>query len=83
MVSCWLKKWDETSVRVELPDGTKEIAGVVISGDEVLVYPCYCDPEYYNRISEFFDGVFCRVLKDGIWVDKDDYMEIDPKEDKK
>lgn len=47
------------------------------------MYPCYCDPEYYNRISEYFDGVFCRVLKDGEWVDKDDYKEIDPKEDKK
>ena len=43
---------------------------------QILVYPCFCDPEYATRIDVFFDGAFCRVWKEGEWVDKEDYMEI-------
>lgn len=78
---CYLKSWDRKSHKVEIPDGTNEIAGVIISGDEVLVYPCFCDPEDVNRIYDFFEGAFCRVWKDGEFVDKDDYMEIETQED--
>ena len=78
---CYLKSGVRNgSHKVEIPDGTKEIAGVIISGDEILVYPCFCDPEYATRIGDFFDGAFCRVWKDGKWVDKDDYMEIETEE---
>ena len=89
---CYLEKWDHTKREVEIPDGTKEIAGVIISGDEILVYPCFCDPERFNRIDDYFEGAFnridnyfegafCRVWKDGEWVDKDDYVEIETEED--
>ena len=62
---------------VQLPDGTTEVAGVVITGDEVLVYPVFCDPMGCYRIDDFFDGAFCKVYKDGKWADKDDYGEIE------
>lgn len=79
---CYLKSgFRNISHKVEIPDGTKEIAGVIISGDEILVYPCFCDPEYIHRCIDFFDGAFCRVWKDGEWVDKEDYMAIGTKED--
>ena len=75
---CYLKSgFRNISYKVEIPDGTKEIAGVIISGDEILVYPRYCDPEYIHRSVDFFDGAFCRVWKDGEWVDKEDYQEIE------
>lgn len=77
---CYLKRWDNASREVEIPDGTKEIAGAIITGDEVLIYPCFCDPEGPGRLRDFFDGAFCRVWKDGVWVDKEDYMEIEPQE---
>lgn len=79
---CYLKSGVRNgSYKVEIPDGTKEIAGVIISGDEILIYPVFCDPEEWNRIDDFFDGAFCRVWKDGEWVDKDDYFEIEAEED--
>lgn len=77
----YLKRWDNASRKIEIPDGTKEIAGVIVSGDEILVYPFFCDPERLNRIDDYFDGAFCRVWKDGEWVDKEDYQEIVTKED--
>lgn len=78
---CYLENWDHTKREVEIPDGTKEIAGVIISGDEILVYPCFCDPERFNRTDDYFEGAFCRVWKDGEWIDKDDYVEIETEED--
>ena len=58
---------------VEVPDGTTEIAGVVVSGDEVLVYPVYADPMWANRCVDALDGGFCRILEDGVWKDKPGY----------
>lgn len=80
-MKCYLEMWDHTKVEVEIPDGTTEIAGVTISGDEILVYPCYCDPNGYNRVDDYFEGSFCRIWKDGEWVDKEDYETIDVEED--
>lgn len=74
---CYLENWCHKKRKVEIPDGTKEIAGVIISGDEILVYPLFCDPEAYKRTLEFFEGSFCRVWQDGKWVDKIDYEIID------
>ena len=71
-----LKTYDR-EIPVELPKGTKEIAGVVISGDEVIVYPVFCDPMGYYRDIDQLDGSFCKVYKDGEWVDKEDYVEIE------
>ena len=34
-----------------------------------------------HQIFYTIDGSFCRVWKDGKWVDKEDYMEIGTKED--
>ena len=76
-----LRSWDGSSRRVALPDGTEEVAGVIVSGDEILVYPCYCDPNMDSRTDDFLDGSFCRIWKDGKWVDKEDYIVIDLEED--
>ena len=76
----YLRSWDGSSTKVALPDGTKEVAGVIVSGDEILVYPCYCDPNMDSRTSDFLDGSFCRIWKDGEWVDKEDYIVIDLEE---
>lgn len=38
---CYLENWCHKKRKVEIPDGTKEIAGVIISGDEILVYPLF------------------------------------------
>lgn len=58
---------------VEVPDGTTEIAGVIISGDEVLVYPVYADSMWAARCDDILDGGFCRILEDGVWKDKPGY----------
>lgn len=54
---------------VELPDGTTKVIGIVVSGDEILIYPVYCDPMWTVRDMDFLDGVFCRVYEDGEWKD--------------
>ena len=46
------------SVGVDLPEGVTEVSGVIISGDEILVYPVFCDPMYIHRIDDYFDGCF-------------------------
>lgn len=61
---------------VPLPDGVTEVAGVIISGDEILVWPVHSDPEGYNRTVDFYEGPFYKVLKDGEWVEVD-YDEVD------
>ena len=81
MMDFYLRSWDGSSRKVALPDGTKEVAGVIVSGDEILVYPCYCNPNMDSRTVDFFEGSFCRIRKDGEWVDKEDYIVIDMEED--
>ena len=56
---------------VELPEGTKEVVGITLSGDEILIYPVYCDPMWAHRDMDFYDGPFCRVFVDGEWKEKD------------
>ena len=77
----YLKNAFGVSKEIEIPDGTTEVAGVILSGDEILIYPCFCDPERYNRSMDFFEDAFCMVLKDGVWVDKEDYPEIETEEE--
>lgn len=62
--------------KVPLPDGVTEVAGVIISGDEILVWPVHSDPEGYNRIYDSYEGPFYKVPKDGEWVEVD-YDEVD------
>jgi len=56
---------------VDLPEGVAEVAGVILSGDEVLIYPVYCDPMEYERMMDFFDGVFRKQWNGEAWVDMD------------
>ena len=65
--------WRNRPHEVVVPDRTTEIAGVVISGDEVLVYPAYIDPMWEERVDDYLDGAFCRILVDGVWKDKPGY----------
>ena len=78
---CYLERYDHTKVEVNIPDGTKEIAGVYVSGDEILIYPCYCDPCAHSRVADMYDGCFCRVWNGVGWVEKEDYPEIEIEED--
>ena len=55
------------SVEIDLPEGTTEVAGIVLSGDEVLVYPVYCDPMYFERVDSFIDGPFRKRWNGEIW----------------
>lgn len=56
---------------VEIPEGTQEVVGIILSGDEVLIYPVLCDPMWEYRDMDFYDGPFCRVFVDGEWKEKD------------
>lgn len=41
---------------VDLPDDTKEVAGVVVSGDMVLVYPFFFDAGRGVRLHDYLDA---------------------------
>ena len=71
-MKCYLKRFDGRKRLVELPEGTREIAGVEVTGDEVLVYPFFCDPWDEDRMYDYLEGSFLRVWKDGKWIDKED-----------
>lgn len=64
-----LLDWAGQPHNVNIPDGTTEVAGVYVSGDEVLVYPVYRDPMEDDRTDDFLDGHFHKRLVDGTWVD--------------
>lgn len=71
-----LRTYNKKTVTVDIPDGTTVIAGIFLSGDEVLIFPVYRDPMRDVRDFDFFDGSFVRKLVDGKWVDLcDDDLE--------
>lgn len=61
--------WYGLPHKVEIPDGTTEVAGVIVSGDEVLVWPVYRDPQWEKRVYDNLDGHFYKKLVDGVWED--------------
>ena len=65
-----LARWDGKTYKVDLPEGTTEIAGVIVSGDEILVWPSYCDPWGDERVEDFYEGGWRKTLKDGSWVEE-------------
>lgn len=54
---------------VELPEGTTKVVGIIVTGDEILIYPVYCDPMWGLRDTDCLGGAFCRVYEDGEWKD--------------
>lgn len=60
---------------VDIPDGTTEVYGITVSGDEIMVAPCYYDPADAYRISDMLDGGWKKVLKDGDWVVDEEYYK--------
>ena len=55
---------------VELPEGTTMVVGItIVTGDEILIYPVYCDPTWKHRVTDSLDGSFCRVYENGEWKD--------------
>lgn len=64
-----LNDWAGKAHTVKIPDGTTEVAGVVVSGDEILVYPVFRDPMEDSRIYDSFEGSFHKRLEDGLWID--------------
>ncbi len=67
-----LHVYNHKTVSVDIPDGTTVIAGIVLSGDEVLIFPVYRDPMVDARVDDFFEGSFVRKLVDGKWEDLTD-----------
>jgi len=63
-------RWDGKTYKVDLPEETTEIAGVIVSGDEILVWPTYCDPWGDERVEDFYEGGWRKTLKDGSWVEE-------------
>jgi len=54
---------------VEVPEGTDEVAGVILSGHEVLVYPVFRDPGWIYRVTDVYEGHFHRKKVGRRWVD--------------
>lgn len=67
-----LNDWAGKAHTVNIPDGTTEVAGVVVSGDEILVYPVFRDPMQYDRMIDNLEGSFHKMLVDGTWIDVED-----------
>jgi len=66
-----LNDWAGKAHTVEIPDGTTEVAGVVITGDEILVYPVFRDPMQWDRLYDDLEGSFHKRLVPGrnAWID--------------
>lgn len=45
------------SYKVEIPDDTEYISGIVVSGDQILEYPHHFDTGV-KRMMDFYDGSF-------------------------
>lgn len=56
---------------VVLPPDTREVYGITLSGDEILICPVYCDPMFQTRMNDFFDGAWRLVYEDDKWIDKE------------
>lgn len=72
-----LNDWAGKAHTVNIPDGTTEVAGVVVSGDEILVYPVFRDPMQYDRIIDNLEGSFHKRLVPGknAWIDVQEDQE--------
>ena len=55
------------SIAVELPEGTTEIVGIKLSGDEILISPVYCDPMFYERAQDVLDWSFVKRWNGTDW----------------
>lgn len=66
-----LNDWAGKAHTVEIPDGITEVAGVVVSGDEILVYPVFRDPMQDDRMNDYLEGSFHKRLVPGrnAWID--------------
>lgn len=60
-------------VPVEVPDGTVVVAGVSVSGDEVMVWPVFQDPMAGSRLFDSLDGHWVKRFVNGVWV-----YDLDP-----
>lgn len=45
------------SYKVEIPDNTEYISGIIVSGDQILEYPHHFDTGK-GRMVDFYDGFF-------------------------
>ena len=68
-MTIFLRDYANQPHEVELPEGTTKVVGIIMCGDEILIYPVYCDPMREERAMDYLDGSFCRVYEDGEWRD--------------
>lgn len=66
-MTIFLRDYANQPHEVELPEGTTKVVGIIMTGDEILIYPVYCDPMWEHRTTDALDGAFCRVYEDGEW----------------
>lgn len=82
-----LKDWRGRKYGVRLPEGTKEVHGVTILGNDVLVSPVYATTTDHNKPLEENEyaeiearkikpfSVWCKVLVNGRWLSREVFEE--------
>jgi len=67
LMSIELHRSDGKTV-TELVPVCNEIAGVIVTGDEILVQPVFRDPFQADRLNDTLEGAFRRRLVEGSWI---------------
>lgn len=65
--------WNGYPTDVLLPDNTKDVYGITISGDEVLIAPILKDSSE-TRIYDTVEDYWHKVLVDGEWINDESYF---------
>lgn len=62
--------------KVEIPDETQVIVGIVVSGDMIMIYPTYFDSDTNCRFDDYLDSSWSIERKDFDSI-KTDVGELD------
>jgi hypothetical protein len=66
--------WNDHPTEVLIPDDTKDVYGITVSGDEVLISPVLRDSSN-TRIEDYVEDYWHRVLVDGELVNDEHYLD--------
>lgn len=59
-----LKEYSGDVHKVKIPDETQVIAGIVVSGDMVMIYPVYYDSDTHCRFDDYLEESWSIERKD-------------------
>ena len=62
--------------KVEIPDETQVIVGIVVSGDMIMIYPAYFDSDTHYRFDDYLEDSWSIERKDFDSI-KTDIGELD------